>query len=65
MEASGKLHALLALPRGIHPFQMEAGWAPKPDSVLELKPRLSLTKIETQFLGCPASGLVAALTIWS
>jgi hypothetical protein len=58
MGASGKHHALLALPRGIQPFQMEAGWTPEPDSVLEQKPRLSLpTKIETKFL-------VATPTIW-
>jgi hypothetical protein len=65
MEASGKLHALLALPRRIQSFQMEAGWAPEPDSALEQKPRLFLTKIETHFLGCPASGLVVTRTIWS
>ena len=44
---------------------MEAGWAPEPDCALEQEPRLSLTKIATQFLDCPASGLVATLTIWS
>ena len=65
MEASGKPHALLALSRGIQPFQMGAEWAPEPDCALEQKPRLSLTKIETQFLGGPASGLVALPTIWS
>jgi hypothetical protein len=63
MEAIGKLRALLALPRGIQPFQIEAGWAPEPESALEQKLLLSLTKIETQFFGSPASGLVATLTI--
>jgi hypothetical protein len=64
MEASGKLHALLALPRGIQPIQMEAGRASELDCALEQKPRFSLKNIETQFLDSPAIGLVVTLISW-
>jgi Fe2+ transport system protein B len=44
---------------------MESGSAPEQDCALEQKPRVSLTNTETQFIGSPAIGLVAALIIWS